>query len=134
MERNDMLKDPKIDAIVFYVKDIKRAEAFYRDVLGLATKVMPPHADPGEEPVTWMRADAGQLTLVFFERNEKPGRTPIVVFGLEKGGIDAIVEQLAKKGVQIVVPVSEAPGGWSADFLDPDGHMLSFYQSDKAPR
>ena len=27
-----MLKDPKIGAIVFYVKDIARAEAFYRDV------------------------------------------------------------------------------------------------------
>ncbi len=129
-----MLKDPKIDAIVFYVKDIKLTEAFYRDVLGLTTRLMPPHAEGGDEEVPWMRADAGQTTLVFFQRNEKPGRTPIVVFGLEKGGIDAIVEQLARKGVQIVVPVSEAPGGWSADFLDPDGHMLSLYQSNKSPR
>ena len=69
-----------------------------------------------------------------FQRDEKPGRTPIVVFGLEKGGIETLVERLVEKGVQIVAPVSEAPGGFSADFLDPDGHMLAFYQSGKAPR
>ena len=28
----------------------------------------------------------------------------------------------------------EAPGGWTSNFLDPDGHMLSFYQSNKSPR
>jgi len=56
------------------------------------------------------------------------------VFTLEKGGIDNLVEQLARKGVEIVVPVSEAPGGWTSDFLDPDGHVFSFYQSEKAPR
>lgn len=126
-----MLKNPVLDAIVFYVKDIKRAEAFYRDVLGLQTRLMPAHDD---DDAPWMRADVGQTTLVFFQRNEKPGRTPIVVFGLEKGGIDNIVEQLVQKGVQIVAPVSESPGGWSADFLDPDGHVLALYQSEKAPR
>ncbi len=133
-----MVKDPKIGAIVFYVKDIKRAEAFYRDVLGLTIRVMPPaqEADAADDDHAgpWMMADVGDVSLIFFQRDAKPGRTPIVVFTLEKGGIDDVVEQLARKGAQIVVPVSEAPGGWSADFVDPDGHVWSFYQSNKAPR
>ena len=74
------------------------------------------------------------VSLIFFERVEPIGRTPIVVFTLADGGIDDAVEKLAARGAQIVLPVSEAPGGWTSDFRDPDGHMLSFYQSNKAPR
>jgi len=128
-----MIRNPKIGAIVFYVKSIQRAEAFYRDVLGLSPRMMPPADDP-DHPGPWMMTDVGETSLIFFEREEKPGRTPIVVFTLDRGGIDAIVEQLARKGAEIVVPVSEAPGGWTADFLDPDGHVFSIYQSNKHPR
>ena len=123
----------KIGAIVFYVKDVKRTEVFYRDVLGLKTKLMPPADDP-DHNTPWMMTDVGDTSLIFFERAERPGKTPIVVFTLEKGGIENLVEQLTRKGVEIVVPVSEAPGGWTSDFLDPDRHVLSFYQSNKAPR
>lgn len=128
-----MLRELKIGAIVFYVKDIKRAEAFYRDVLGLATRMMPTADDP-DHPGPWMMADVGDTSLIFFQKAEKPGKTPVVVFTLEQGGIDNVVEQLASKGVEIVVPVSEAPGGWTADWIDPDGHVFSLYQSGKAPR
>jgi len=130
-----MIPNPKIGAIVFYVKDLARSEIFYRDMLGLETHVDPgqPDADP-DHAGPWMRARVGEISLIFFPRNEKPGRSPIVVFGLSSGRIDDIVEALAKKGVPIVTPVSEAPGGWTADFADPDGHMLSFYQNEKAPR
>jgi glyoxylase I family protein len=130
-----MIPNPRIGAIVFYVKDLKASEIFYRDMLGLATQVDPgsKDADP-DHAGPWMRARVGEVSLIFFERPAKIGRSPIVVFGLPEGGIDDIVETLAKKGVPIVTPVSEAPGGWTADFTDPDGHMLSFYQNEKAPR
>jgi predicted enzyme related to lactoylglutathione lyase len=130
-----MIDNPRIGAIVFYVKDLPRTEKFYRDMLGLETRIDPGHADADPDHAgPWMMAKVGELSLIFFQRNEKPGRSPIVVFTLAAGGIDDIVEQLARKGVQIVTPVSEAPGGWTADFVDPDGHVLSFYQSEKAPR
>ena len=130
-----MIPNPRIGAIVFYVKDLNKSEKFYRDMLGLETHVDPGHADADpDHSGPWMRAKAGDVSLIFFQRNEKAGRSPIVVFSLGEGGIDDIVEQLAAKGVQIITPVSEAPGGWTADFVDPDGHMLSFYQTEKAPR
>ena len=34
----------------------------------------------------------------------------------------------------IVTPVSHAPGGWSAEFADADGHVLSMYQTEDVPR
>ena len=43
--------------------------------------------------------------------------------------VEAAVASLAQAGVEIVTPVSEAPGGWSAEFKDPDGHLLALYQT-----
>ena len=88
-----MIPKPHSVSLVFYVSDIERTEAFYRDVLG-----------------------------------------PALVIDLVGGGIDDIVAALAEKGVTIVTPVSEAPGGWSADFLDPDGFGLGLWQSGELPR
>lgn len=122
-----MSKSLGVGALFFYCRDLKRTEAFYRDTMGLKTQSFPTHAGP------MMLAEAGAVTLVFLQHPEKPGRTPIVVFTLD-GNIEDVVESLAAKGVQIVVPVSEAPdGGLTSDFLDPDGHVLSVHQPPGAP-
>lgn len=124
-----MLTSSAVSAIVFFVKDLERTEQFYGTVLGLETNVM--HGHDG----AFMTAASGDLTLVFLPSEElSAGRSPVVVFGLE-GGIENMVESLASQQVEIVVPVSEAPdGGLTADFLDPDGHVLSLYQPAEAPR
>jgi hypothetical protein len=96
-------------------------------VLGLKPRRLDGHDGP------FALARAGTIELVFIPRNEPAGRTPIVVFGLQSG-IYEVVESLAARGVEIVVPVSETPdGGLSADFRDPDGHILSVYQPGGAP-
>jgi catechol 2,3-dioxygenase-like lactoylglutathione lyase family enzyme len=123
-----------VGAIVFYVKDIARSEAFYRDALGMQTTLRQDRYDADHPEEKMLIARAGDISLIFFERSEPIGRTPIVVFTLAHGGIENAVEKLAAKGVQIVLPVSEAPGGWTSDFRDPDGHYLSFYQSTQKPR
>jgi catechol 2,3-dioxygenase-like lactoylglutathione lyase family enzyme len=122
-----MLKNPTVGAIVFFVRDLGRSVAWYRDALGLEPRTLDGHDGP------FALAGAGSVQLVFIPRDEPAGRTPIVVFGLQSG-IYEVVESLAAKGVEIVVPVSEAPdGGLSADFRDPDGHILSVYQPGETP-
>jgi glyoxylase I family protein len=123
----------KIGAIVYYVKDLNRSQAFWKDAMGVDFAIRPT-GDPDDPDERFMMGDIGDITLVFFQKNEKPGKTPVIVFTLENGGIDAVVESLAKKGVTIVTPVSHSPGGWSADWVDPDGHMFSHYQSADKPR
>jgi len=124
-----MLGKNKIGAICYYVNDINKTEAFYRDALGLDIQRM---EDEGGD---WLLATtANELELLFFEQESRPGNSPIVVFDLPDGGIDDVVTTLSEKGVTIVTPVSHAPGGWSAEIADPDNHQFSMYQSDQVPR
>jgi glyoxylase I family protein len=120
---------PKKVSIVFYVSDIVRTEAFYNETLGLALERM-----EGAEPFWLQTSIEDGPDLIFFEMEGVRGNTPAIVFELDEGGIDDIVAELAQKGVNIVTPVSEAPGGWSADFLDPDGFGLGLWQSGELPR
>jgi predicted enzyme related to lactoylglutathione lyase len=117
-----MLKNLKVEAAVFHVRDLERTAAFYRDVLGIDVTIGEAHDGP------YATGNAGGFWLVFFPRDEAPGKSPIIVFSLVDG-IHETVEALAAQGVEIVAPVSEAPGGLTADFLDPDGYVLSFYQA-----
>jgi glyoxylase I family protein len=126
-----MLGSHRITTIFFWVADIARTERFYRETVGLEIKRM---GDDGAGS-DWLQAStAGGLDLIFFRGEPKPGNTPILVFDLTDGGIDALVAGLAAAGAAIVTPVSHAPGGWSAEFADPDGHVLSMYQSAERPR
>ncbi|HEU5075731.1 MAG TPA: VOC family protein [Polyangiaceae bacterium] len=115
-------------AIVFIVPDLARSHRFYADTLGLPFEVV--DVEGG-----YLQARLpGDVEFVFLHGDAPRGATPQVVFGLAKGGIDAVVASLAAAGVELVTGVTEAPGGWSAEFKDPDGHMLSLYQEGSLPR
>lgn len=119
-----------LGSICYYVSDIDKTEAFYRDALGLEVQRM-----DEEDGSHWLLATtANNIELIFFQMESNPGNSPIVVFAIDDGGIDDIVSTLAEKGVTIVTPVSHAPGGFSAEFADPDGHVLSMYQPEDQPR
>jgi len=113
--------------VVFTVKDLRRTHRFYAETLGLTFEVT--DFDNG-----YMQARLpGDVEFVFLAGEASRGTTPQVVFGA-KGGIDAMIASLSAAGVEIVTPVSEAPGGWSAEFKDPEGHILSLYQDGGHPR
>lgn len=122
-----MLAESRIGAVVFFVQDLERTRSFYADVLGLAVA----WADSGaEHEGRYLTATVGDATLVFFPGEDKPGRTPIIVFTVEQDDIGALVDRLAQQHVEIIAPLQHAPdGGMTADFADPDGHVLSLYQA-----
>ena len=126
-----MLSRTRIGNICYYVNDIDRTEAFYRDVLGLEVQRM---GDDGSGNDWLLASIENNVDLIFFKAECRPGNSPIVVFDLAEGGIDDVVAGLAEKGATIVTPVSHAPGGWSSEFGDPDGHILSLYQTEEMPR
>lgn len=127
-----MFGKSKLGNICYYVSDIDKTEAFYRDVMGLDVQRMD---GDGETEGDWLIANTvNGVDLIFFETESRPGNSPIIVFEIAEGGIDDVVSSLAGQGVTIVTPVSHAPGGWSSEFADPDGHVISMYQSTEAPR
>src|SRR5688572_18677245 len=118
------LKISKI-AVVFLVQNLERTRRFYADALGLELDVKEGYL---------LGTLSGGTELLFFVGEAVRGTSPQVVFGLDDGGIDTAAEALAGRGVQLLTPVTEAPGGWSVEFKDPDGHPLAFYQDEKLPR
>lgn len=126
-----MFAKTRIGNICYYVTDIDRTERFYRDTLGLDVQRM---GDDGSGNDWLMATTAGGIDLIFFKLESRPGNSPIIVFDLADGGIDDVFSALAEKGATIVTPVSHAPGGFSAEMSDPDGHVFSYFQSEDKPR
>jgi predicted enzyme related to lactoylglutathione lyase len=123
---------PKLNGIAFilWVRDVLRTEKFYTSHLGIQFT-----RNTEEDGAIWLLAKIGtEIEMLVFRGDPKPGNTPGIVFGLAEGGIETVVGSLAAAGVEIVTPVSEAPGGWSADFKDLDGHVMSFFQDQALPR
>lgn len=118
---------PKINAIavVFMVQSLERTKQFYADAVGLELELRDEYL---------IATLPGGTEILFFEGEAVRGTSPQVVFGLEEGGIDTAAESLAAKGVQLLTPVSEAPGGWSLEFKDPDGHPIAYFQDGALPR
>ena len=112
-------------AIIFTVHDLERTRRFYADTLGLELQA--------QEGFLLAKLSGG-TELLFFEGEAARGTSPQIVFGLDEGGIDTAVESLAEHGVQVLTPVTEAPGGWSVEFKDPDGHPLASFQDGALPR
>ncbi|WP_204349328.1 VOC family protein, partial [Klebsiella pneumoniae] len=73
-------------------------EAFYRDVLGLEVQNMGDDGDGHD----WLTAQtANGIELIFFQKESRPGNSPIIVFEIAEGGIDDVVAGLAAKGATI---------------------------------
>jgi glyoxylase I family protein len=112
-------------AVVFMVHSLERTRRFYAETLGLELIQMEGYL---------LGKLASGTELLFFEGEAVRGTSPQIVFGLDEGGIESTAEALVARGVQLLTPVSEAPGGWSVEFKDPDGHPLAFYQDAALPR
>lgn len=128
MSDPNLLSNCRITTIVFFVSELARTLDFYGRALGLPIQAIDGHDGP------FATCDTATVSLVFIVQKATVGDSPVVVFELE-GGIDDYADRLVERGVEIVVPVSEAPdGGLTLDFVDPDRNMLSLYQPPDAPR
>jgi predicted enzyme related to lactoylglutathione lyase len=123
---------PKLNGIAFilHVQDVLRTQRFYTEHLGISFT-----RNPEADGSVWLLAKVGNETeMLVFPGDPAPGNTPGIVFGLAEGGIETIVAGLAAADAEIVSPVAVAPGGWSADFKDPDGHTMSLFQDGSLPK
>jgi len=105
--------------VAINVRDLARAERFYREVLGLQVGLR-----NDERRRVFLRAggQAGMVVLI-----EDPGEWPAqhLAFTVDAADIDAAAAALRRAGVKVDGPVTH---DWmpakSAYFSDPDGHEL----------
>lgn len=108
------------------VKDLARAERFYREVLGLEVGIR-------AEKRNWLflRAggDAGMVVL-----QEDKGEWPLqhFAFTIDEADIDQAASTLRERGVEVEGPVfHEWMPAISIYFKDPDGHALELCANAK---
>jgi lactoylglutathione lyase len=112
------------------VTDMDRSVRFYRDTLGLKLRFQSPD---------WTEFDMGTTTLALHGGGKSaPPRTgPPEQFagtasiGFSVENVDAVYEDLQKKGVRFVMPpkTQEGEGIRLAVLVDPDGLSISLAQS-----
>src|SRR6185295_7084562 len=111
----------QISIVMLGVRDLSRSVPFYRDQLGLTVQ----HEIPG-----FAFFNAGPVTLCLSEPLAR-GKDPVagateVVFPVEH--VREAFTALRSKGVEFVIEPRVVVGtSWAANFVDPDGHLLSVF-------
>lgn len=105
--------------IAIPVKNLPRAEAFYRDVLGLEVGMR-------DEKRNWVFLRAGgQAGMVVLQENAGAWPTQHFAFTIEEADMESAAAALRERGVDIDGPHFHS---WmpatSLYFSDPDGHQL----------
>ncbi len=119
-------------AIWLYVSDLKRSVAFYGETLGL------PQIDTNAEMPGFA---LGQMRLWLRQRPAKAPAKPPAAWGAlllpTPEGIEQRIRELAARGFSFSASLTETPHGRVAQFHDPDGHPLCFWEPSSeqaAPR
>src|SRR4030095_15683203 len=105
--------------IAIPVKDLSRAETFYRDVLGLEIGIR-------DEKRNWLFLRAGgQAGMVVLQENKGQWPAQHFAFTVEEKDIEQAAKILKEQGVEIDGPYfHEWMPAKSVYFSDPDGHNL----------
>jgi len=105
--------------VAIRVKDLARAEAFYKEVLGLKEGLR-------DERRNWLFLYAGgDAGMVVLQEDKGEWPTQHFAFIVNEPDIGQATEMLRKKGVSVSEPVyHEWMKSVSVYFDDPDGHAL----------
>ena len=114
-----MIKISGVYEVAIKVRDLGRAESFYRDVLGLEVGLR-------EETRRWVFLRAGGLAgMVVLQEDAGQWPQQHFAFAVSPADMEHAVEELGAKGVPVVGPLMHT---WiparSVYFADPDGHDL----------
>ena len=110
-----------VAAVWVPVRDMERAVAFYRDVLGL--KVNDTQAE-------WSDLEANGLKIGLNAREEVAGSEGGAVITFEpEGSLDETVEELRGQGVEFSGGISDHDWGRIAPFKDSEGNDLQLFEA-----
>ena len=104
--------------VAIRVKNLARAEPFYREVLGLEVGIR-------DERRNWLFLRAGDGGMVVLQEDTGDWPTQHFALTVSEADIDKAADALRESGVEVNGPVyHEWMPAKSAYFSDPDGHEL----------
>ena len=117
------MKAKAVDFISYSVTDMDKAEAFWRELLGLEVEV--PRGEPGTRSNGYMELDAGGVAIGLVVM---PQTQPNGIVALAVDDVGEAVEELRGKGVTIAMETIESPVCWMAVVEDPDGNQVLLHR------
>lgn len=104
------------------VKQLSRAEAFYKEILGLEEAIR----DQERNWLFLLIPERAGMIVLQEDRGEWPRQH--FAFSVDEDDLDGAATLLREKGVEVNGPVGhEWPPARSVYFSDPDGHELELY-------
>ncbi|MCK4403891.1 MAG: VOC family protein [candidate division Zixibacteria bacterium] len=117
----------RIGVVYYYVSDMNRALAFYRDRLGLGCKRV-----EFDLPHPWAELDTGGTILALEEvRNRKPSHRPPwggAVTSFQVENIEQAKANLESKGILFLSDIRDLGKVKILQFEDPNGNLLELHQ------
>ena len=105
---------------MYYVTDMKKTVQYYKEVFNLT---------PEYESAGWTEFKMGDHRLCLHSAGENHTPTGKGILITEVTGLDTMVAELKKRGVEFVSDVqSVCDGGYAADYRDPSGNTLSLFE------
>jgi methylmalonyl-CoA/ethylmalonyl-CoA epimerase len=122
------LADSRIGQIAIVCKDVQRAKAFYKDVLGLR------HLFDAGPKLSFFNCGGVRLMLTPAERPEDDHLSSILYYQIEN--IEAVQKDLAAKGVNFVnLPhmIAKMPDHelWLSELRDSEGNALALMEEKR---
>lgn len=120
---------PKITGlahVAYYVKDIDKARAFYKDFLGYEEPFLLNNSD-GSLSLTFIKINDYQYIELFPEREANSDRLNHI--SIETDNVEAMRRYLASRGVKVPDKVGKGRiGNANFNIKDPDGHTIEIVQ------
>jgi catechol 2,3-dioxygenase-like lactoylglutathione lyase family enzyme len=104
-------------AVVYRVRNLEAARAFYRDTLGLDEAYV-------DEPGRWVRLERGPMEIVITEGEPEDGGVAMV----DVGDVKAEAKRLKAAKVDVGVVVELHGQMRIVDVFDPDGNRIQLAQ------
>ena len=116
---------PRLDLVFYWVADLDRAVAFYRDLLGL-----PLMRRDGER---WAEFDAGGRRFALHSAEDQPPSTSGATAVFSVGDLDLARVTLSAHGLSATSEGDVQGYARFATFLDPDGNTFQLIEYETRP-
>ena len=116
------MKAKAIDFVAYTVKDMDKAEAFYRDVLGLT--VSQERGEPGTRGNGYMEFECGGMSIGLTQMEPLPN----AAMALAVDDVHAAIADLKGQGVTIGMEPIETGDCVIAAIADPDGNQIIIHR------